>query len=281
MKHHAKAASAGSTEVGGSARGLLRRAFATRAASPGSKGSGAPSRRRLGAPLGLLILLALLVGLFTASSASAYFIPKLVEVNEVEYNSAHAVALASSDEFLDGWNFEVSTDGGSNLELRPPVASISGPPTKGRSKPTSALKGGTHYAVRFNLGGVVDPKAPGPYPEFTTLPVTPPKTSRSTPPRCSSPPKPYSTAKSNVRRTRTRPSTSNAVTNTSATPSSKKMKPTACRNSKAQRCTPALRTRSANRVSKKPSPPKSAATIRTTPISKADASNPPPPITCG
>ncbi len=70
MRSHAKAASAGSIEGGGESRGLLRRAFATRAVLEGGKGLGASSPGRRGTSLAV-VALTLMALVLTAAPAFA------------------------------------------------------------------------------------------------------------------------------------------------------------------------------------------------------------------
>ena len=72
MRRHAKASSAGSTSGTGSSRGLFGRAAATRGASSGDNGSGAPSRRLLTALLtvGLCVLAAVAAPAALASKST-------------------------------------------------------------------------------------------------------------------------------------------------------------------------------------------------------------------
>ncbi len=69
MRRDAKASSAGSIAGSGAGRGLFRRAFATRGASTGSNGTGAPSIARSGALLA--IATSLLLGAFAPAAMAA------------------------------------------------------------------------------------------------------------------------------------------------------------------------------------------------------------------
>ncbi len=189
MSHQAKAASVGSTEAGGSARGLLRRALITRAATSHSDGSGAPSTNRLHATLAVL---ALAISAFGISAATASAAPPTVTkpiISEVSYTSVRVEGKVTTDGsgFLTQttYAFDYSTDGtnwtigvesgfGSNIhgeaEHKPVGTVITG------------LKSGTKYFFRlraFNIPKFGDPAeaggtSPAPNPFATTLTADPP-----------------------------------------------------------------------------------------------------------
>lgn len=170
VNHQAKAPSAGSTQAGGSSRGPLRRALATRAARDGSNGISAPPSRRLRATLAILAL-AITVFAITASPASA---TQMGTISKVSYGSAKLTGTVTGIGFGPNWSFQYCTQ-----ECSEPTATWS--PGPGGSiigtgeipveKQIEGLKGATEYFIRLT-GGTTDPAAP-PYPSFTTLPVDP------------------------------------------------------------------------------------------------------------
>ena len=111
MTHHAKATSAGSTGGSGNGRGLLRRAFATRAASGDSNGSGAPSAGRLRATLAVLALvvcaLAVAAGPAAAAPPTATVTPP-APLTETTANLSGTYETTTEDQY---WRFDFSNDG--------------------------------------------------------------------------------------------------------------------------------------------------------------------------
>lgn len=114
MRRNAKASSAGSSHGTGSIRGLVRRAFATRRSSSGSKGSGAPSLRR--APLALVAGLVMIVSLAFGAGVASAANPPLITLDplgEVGYTTAHVSATIDVfGELESRYIFEYSGDGG-------------------------------------------------------------------------------------------------------------------------------------------------------------------------
>ncbi len=109
MRRHAKASSAGSTQRQASGLGrIFRGADATRGSSPDSKGSGAPSQRRLFLCLSLALLLA---ALFAASAQAA---PETIAeygkgAGQVNYPTGTAVERSTGDLYVtEGNGFRVS-----------------------------------------------------------------------------------------------------------------------------------------------------------------------------
>jgi hypothetical protein len=181
VRHHAKAPSAGSIRAGGNSRGLLRRAFATRGARNGSRGSGAPSPHRLRTPLALFAIS--LIALFaTAASASAAPSVTIGAVSEGSYASAHVDGTVNANnEGFFSFRFEYSTDETNWISAGGTTPSGLGIFFGSADTPVKAdlanLKGGTKYFVRLrassNSSGEVTLSAL-PNPSFTTLPVDPP-----------------------------------------------------------------------------------------------------------
>jgi hypothetical protein len=162
--------SAGSTEAGGSDRGLFRRASATRAVRNGSAGSGAPKSRR--GSVALIAGLAVLAALIVAAPASAATSVSLEPVTKVSYNYAHSEAILTTDEqCFCGFSFELSTDGGATWVVW--GQSIIFGPAEEKPLPIdlTGLKGGITYKLRFQMNNVYASQEP----VFTTLPVDPPE----------------------------------------------------------------------------------------------------------
>ena len=159
MTHEAKALSAGSTQAGGSARGLIRRALVTRAARKGAKGSGAPAAKLLG-----LLAFSLIALFVTAAPAQAaiqattpiLFDPSYTSVQvraEADMNGfGEAIVQYSTDQNDWKTGFSVgdfSFQGG----LRPVKGTITG------------LKGSTTYFVRVYAFGYFGGDAFSPEPQ--------------------------------------------------------------------------------------------------------------------
>jgi hypothetical protein len=177
VNHHAKAASAGSTQATGASRGLFRRALATRGASGGSKGSGAPAAKLLG------LLAISLIALF-ASAAPASAAPPTVGtpvVSDVSYTSAHVIVEVTSDgsEGFSEYQFQYSSDDGATWSPGEGGFLQASPSPQTLPSDLHGLKGGTHYKVRLSVNthclfGCAGPLYYSPEAEFTTLPVDPP-----------------------------------------------------------------------------------------------------------
>ena len=169
MTHQAKAPAAGSTQASGSSCGLLRRALATRAASFGSRGSGAPASRRARATLAVLVL-AIAVFALTAAPALAAPQATIPVPSNPSYASVHVEAQFNVDGYGEGI-VEYSTDqndwkvGFSEADF----SFVPGlKPIKGEIK---GLKGATTYIVRVHAVGFFGGEAfsSAPNPSFTTL----------------------------------------------------------------------------------------------------------------
>jgi hypothetical protein len=185
VKHHAKASSAGSTEGGGSSRGLVRRAFAFRGASGDVKGSGTRSTRRHPAARLLAILtMAILTMALVVAPASADEVPTgtVNTVPAAPFTTAHLTGTVNPFERLTYYGFEYSTD--QVNWTRGPTAYYGGNPTvPANSGPTevsedlTGLQARTEYFVRIGTYDEVEFTehfSPGPYLSFTALPVTAP-----------------------------------------------------------------------------------------------------------
>ena len=161
-------------------------AAAVPAASRGSRGSGAPSSRRLRAALAVL---ALVVAGFSVAAVPALAAPPSTTTPEVlstSYTSAELKGKVTTDGsgFLGNtsWAFEYSTDGvnwnvgfQSNFETN-----LHGKVTDAPvHAPITGLKGGTKYFVRLSAnngfaGSETPTTSPEPNPSFTTLTADPP-----------------------------------------------------------------------------------------------------------
>ncbi len=234
VTHHAKAPSAGSTQATGSSRGPLRRALATRGARNGSKGSGAPSPRRLRATLAVLALAIAAFAITAAPASAAPEAAKVETISAVSYTSAHVTGKVSSpgcgSQFCFGFSYSIqySTDPFDETSWQTGFTETLGGAAD--EKPVggniSVPKGGTKYFVRLKVDTIAGASATSPNP----TPISPPSPSTrrsssppTTPPR-SSPSRPRSPAKSNAPPTSTPipPSTSPpAASNTSPTTTSK------------------------------------------------------------
>jgi hypothetical protein len=182
VNHHAKAASAGSTQATGDSRGLFRRALATRGASGGSKGSGAPAAKLIG-----LLAISLIALFATAAPASAApLAAKMGTVSNVSYASAHVTGeITSPGGGLSPtfYTFEYATSESGPWSPGPSglvpgfAGAFENKPVEGEFEQSQGLKGGTNYFARLTVArnGVeaVSPEA-APYPSFTTLAVDPP-----------------------------------------------------------------------------------------------------------
>jgi hypothetical protein len=177
--HHPRAASAESTETGGTSR-LVGCALAARGAFVRSNGSGARSIRLLATvALAIAGLLALAVPAIAAPPTAT-----TPEVSEVSYTSGHVTGKVTTDGSgtfgTTTYNFQYSTDQ-VNWQSAPGDAEgfLHG---AGANQSVEAhingLEGGTHYFIRLTahfLGGPVDEAtSPGPDPSFTTLVADPP-----------------------------------------------------------------------------------------------------------
>jgi hypothetical protein len=153
-----------------------RRSAAMPAVCRGSKGSGAPSSRRLRATLAVL---ALAIAAFAVSASPAFaYEPHMGTISNVSYTSAHVDGKVTSNGEFVTWSFEYSTDE-VNWISSPGGGSFTDNAEHDVSGDLEGLKGGTPYFVRLNTSGIFgfNPKfspATSPYPEFTTLPVDPP-----------------------------------------------------------------------------------------------------------
>jgi hypothetical protein len=173
LKHQAKAPSAGSTQGSGNGRALLRRAFATRAASGGSNGSGARAGRRV---RGLVATLALAIcaSAIVAAPASAAT-PAFGTVSNIFSTSVHVKGHVGNLVGETYWRFEYSTDGSNWNEGVEPIGA--GGPLATSQEVEGELRGlqpATTYFVRltvFDTGNSETTVEPGPYTSFTTLPA--------------------------------------------------------------------------------------------------------------
>jgi predicted heme/steroid binding protein len=188
VKRHAKASSAGSTDGTGSARGLFRRAFATRGIASGSKGSGAPTSRRLRATLAVL---ALAIAACALTAAPALAAPPTVTtpvVSDISYTSVQVEGKVTTDgSGLFGFTNYVFEYCASGLDCTENTNWIEGFSSsfKGAATnqsvegPINGLKGGTKYFVRLSAYNAIfgTPEiatSPQPNPSFTTLTADPP-----------------------------------------------------------------------------------------------------------
>ncbi len=193
MSHQAKAASAGSTEAGGSARGLLRLAFVVRASREDSDGSGAPGARpatRLRATLAVFALAIVGLALTTAPASAASLSSEMGAISEVSYTFAHVTGRVSSpgcsSSCFINYSFQYSKNPATEGWSAGPGGSLGTEPVENLKlgRDITGLKGGTQYFVRlsvtflsfspFSTSEVVSPEPPDPYPSFTTLTVDPP-----------------------------------------------------------------------------------------------------------
>lgn len=179
VNHQAKAPSAESNQAIGSSRGLFRRALATRGASRGSEGSGAPSLRR--API---VLFALIAGLAAAPAPASASSAEMGTISDVSYTTATVkgkVTLAGP--IVNEFQFQYCTTGctePSAIWKTGYSGSFLFPATDKEVEGTiSVPKGGTKYFVRLEANspfGDTPSVSPAPYPDFTTLAVDPPPT---------------------------------------------------------------------------------------------------------
>ena len=187
MRHHAKAASAGSTEAGGNSRGLRRGALATRGASGDSDGSGAPSyghallaaRRRVLPILGIASALLLILGVSSAVAATPEV--KIDPTVVPGYTKAEVAGEINTHEEFIEYRFEVSTDGGAtwaptnltNFEFNEALQPIPG------LGEIEGLNPGTTYKVRLTANNFVEEvsTSEAENPEFTTKLVAAPSAS--------------------------------------------------------------------------------------------------------
>jgi hypothetical protein len=171
----AKAPSAGSTQATGNSRGLFRRAFATRGAIRGSKGSGAPAGRRMRAALATL---ALAIAAFALTAAPALAAPTVTTpgVSKVSYTTAHVSSSVDPVDGVAAYNFEVSTNG----TTWTPNAGGFFFNKETLNADLSGLEGGTQYFVRlvassgFSIPDPPETVSAGPDPSLTTLTADPP-----------------------------------------------------------------------------------------------------------
>ena len=184
MKRHAKAPSAGSIDGSGSSRGLFRRALATRGASVGFEGSGAPSSRRLRNSLALLGLAITALAATAASASAAPLAAKMGTISSVSYTSAHVTGEITSpcqgSLGFTGYSFQYATSESGPWIPGPGEGNhvcFSPFENKAVEGDINVPKAGAQYFVRltvFNNGiEVISPQAP-PYPSFTTLHVDAP-----------------------------------------------------------------------------------------------------------
>jgi hypothetical protein len=159
------------------------RAFATRDASSGTKGSGAPLLRP--APLALIAALALLA--LTAAPASAKE-PTVTtgSVSEVSYSSVHLTgAINPQGAGNIKWGFQYTTTPGDPTSWSSENAPKGSFEDATGSTPLPVqgdltdLRGSTTYYVRMtgsyeDAGETLGVFSSAPYPQFTTLPVDPP-----------------------------------------------------------------------------------------------------------
>ncbi len=183
MTHQAKAPSAGSTQASGESRGLFRRAFATRGARNGSKGSGAPSPRRLRATLAVLALAIAAFAITAAPASAAPEAAKVETISAVSYTSAHVTGKVSSPGcgiICAGFVYSIqySTDPSDQTSWQTGFTETLGGAAD--EKPVggniSVPKGGTKYFVRLKVDTIAGASAtsPEPNPSFTTLAVDQP-----------------------------------------------------------------------------------------------------------
>jgi hypothetical protein len=189
LTHQAKAPSAGSTQATGDSRGLFRRAFATRGASRGSKGSGAPSSRRLHAVLAVLALSIAASAITAVPASAADPSPQMGTISEVSYTTAKVSGTITSDGSGGGgqtaYAFQYSkdpgTEGWSTGYQTEFFGGLTGAVTNAPVNAKITLpKAGTEYFVRLvanngiSFGGGTQVPSPEPNPSFTTLAVDPP-----------------------------------------------------------------------------------------------------------
>jgi hypothetical protein len=180
VRRHAKAPSAGSTQATGSSRGLFRRAFATRGASLGFTGTGAPSSRPLRATLAVLALAIAAFAVTAAPASAADPVLGQPTVSNVQGASAHLSAELKPNGLGGFWGFQYSTDGGSSWSAfgfgQGTVTAGSGPTTV--EYDLQGLAPATHYDVRLGFqtfkGFELGPFFSGPKSELTTFAVNPP-----------------------------------------------------------------------------------------------------------
>ena len=174
MTQEAMASSADSTQAGGSARGPLRRALATRDARDGSNGSGAPSPAGSAGP--------------SRSSPSpsppsrSPPLPPARSRRRRKWARSPTSPTLREHRRLDRpgqrvrsiYQFEISTDGTTWTDRGGGFIFGNDEQAVGPLEITG-LKGGTKYFVRLRAtNNIEEGITPEPYPEFTTLAVDPP-----------------------------------------------------------------------------------------------------------
>ncbi len=183
VTQRAMATSARMTQAGGSARGLFRRAFATRGASSDAKGSGARSHRpsgRLRTSLAVFALALLALVVTAAPALAAPLATTTPEISAVSYTSAHVKAKITSPGCgffcATSYSFQYSKDPGSEGWSTGPSGGFEeAADGKEISGDLEGLQAGTKYFVRLTAAvGAEEATSPGPNPDFTTLLANPP-----------------------------------------------------------------------------------------------------------
>ncbi len=113
--------------------------------------------------------LAVAAAAVAAAPASAATSAKMGELTNASYTSVHAAGLVHAEVSFTGWSFQYSTD---DATWEPgPGGFFFSPLTAPVQADITGLKPSTKYFVHLVAGGA---ESPGPDPEFTTLPVSPP-----------------------------------------------------------------------------------------------------------